>query len=73
MKANPGDRLVIKGHHVGEPDRDAEILEVRGPDGTPPFLVRWDDDGHEGLFFPSTDAVIEPVAHRSRSRAHRKA
>jgi hypothetical protein len=71
MKAKPGDRLVIKGHHVGEPDRDAEILEVRGPDGTPPFLVRWDEDGHEGLFFPSTDAVVEPVAHRARPRARR--
>ena len=49
MKAKVGDRLVIKGHHVGEPDRDAEILEVHGEDGAPPFLVRWDDDGHEGL------------------------
>ena len=71
MKANPGDRLVIKGHYVGEPDRDAEILEVHGPDGSPPFLVRWDEDGREGLFFPSTDAVIEPVAHRKRQRARR--
>ena len=52
MQANVGDRLVIKGHHVGEPDRDAEILEVRGDDGGPPFFVRWADDGHEGLFFP---------------------
>jgi hypothetical protein len=73
MKAKPGDRLVIKGHHVGEPDRDGEILEVRGPDGTPPFLVRWDEDGHEGLFFPSTDAAVEPVAHRPRPRTRRPA
>ena len=28
MQASVGDRLVIKGHHVGEPDRDAEILEI---------------------------------------------
>ena len=27
MKAAAGDRLLIKGHYVGEPDRDAEILE----------------------------------------------
>ena len=59
MKAKAGDRLVIKGHRVGEPDRDAEILEVHGEDGAPPFLVRWDEDGHEGLFFPGSDAVIE--------------
>jgi hypothetical protein len=64
MQASVGDRLVIKGHHVGEPDRAAEIIEVRGVDGGPPFLVRWDDDGHEGLFFPGSDAVIEHNPHR---------
>jgi hypothetical protein len=59
MKAARGDRLVIKGHHVGEADRDAEILEVKAADGAPPWLVRWSDDGHEGLFFPGSDAAIE--------------
>jgi hypothetical protein len=63
MKASVGDRLVIKGHHVGEPARDAEILEVHGKDGAPPYLVRWSDDGHEGLLFPSTDAEIEHFPH----------
>ena len=63
MKASVGDRLVIKGHHVGEPDRDAEILEVRGDDGSPPYLVRWEDDGHVGLFFPGSDAAIEHFRH----------
>jgi hypothetical protein len=37
------------------------IVEVRGPGGTPPFVVRWDDPGHEVLFFPGPDAVIEHV------------
>ena len=50
MRASVGDRLVIKGHHVGEPDRDAEVLEVHGQDGTPPYVVRWSEDGHEGLY-----------------------
>lgn len=68
MHANVGDRLVIKGHHVGEPDRDAEILETRGDDGAAPFLVRWDDDGHEGLVFPGADAVVQPVVHQRRRR-----
>ena len=63
MHATVGDRLVIKGHSVGDPDRDAEILEVRGPDGTPPFVVRWDDSGHETLFFPGPDAVVEHLGH----------
>ena len=64
MHAAVGDRLVIKGHHVGEPDRDAEILEVHGQDGTPPYVVRWSEDGHEGLFFPGSDAVVEHFPHR---------
>jgi hypothetical protein len=66
MQAAVGDRLVIKGHHVGEPDRDAEVMEVHGEDGAPPYVVRWDDDGHEGLFFPGSDTVIE---HSPRRRA----
>jgi Domain of unknown function (DUF1918) len=60
MRADVGDRLVIKGHHVGDSDRSAEILEVQGEDGGPPFVVRW-DDGNEGLFFPGSDAVVEHV------------
>ena len=62
MQAAVGDRVVIKGHHVGEPDRDAEILEVHGTGGTPPYVVRWSDDGHEGLFFPGPDAVVQHFA-----------
>lgn len=59
LTATVGDRLVIRGHRVGEPDRDAEIIEVRGVDGGPPFLVRWGEDGHESLLFPGTDAIIQ--------------
>jgi hypothetical protein len=53
MKANVGDVLIISGHRVGEHERDAEILEVRGQDGAPPYLVRWSDDGHVGLVHPA--------------------
>ena len=59
MQAKVGDRIIIKGHHVGAPDRDCEVLEVRGKDGEPPFLVRWEDSDHESLFFPGSDAVVE--------------
>ena len=69
MFASPGDRLFVNGHHVGEPDRDCEILEVRSTDGIPPYLVRWSDDGHEGLFFPGSDAAIEHFpAHEAGAR-----
>ena len=63
MQARVGDRIVIRGHRVGEPLRDCEVLEVRGPQGGPPFLVRWEDSGHETLFFPGSDATVEHLAH----------
>jgi hypothetical protein len=59
MHANPGDRIIIKGHRRGEPDRDGEILEVRGVDGGPPYLVRWDGSDHAALLFPGCDAVVQ--------------
>jgi hypothetical protein len=63
MHAEVGDKLVIRGHAVGERQRSATILEVRGPDGSPPYLIRWDDDLHdrpqEHLFFPGSDADVE--------------
>jgi hypothetical protein len=58
MIAVAGDRIVIKGHHTGEPDRDCEVLESHGESGAPPYLVRWSDDGRESLFFPGPDAYV---------------
>lgn len=63
MKAAVGDKIVVKGHYVGEPDRDAVVLEVHGADGDPPYLVRWSEDGHEGLYFPGTDASTVHYEH----------
>lgn len=57
MRASVGDHIVIKGHQVGSADREGEILETRGTDGAPPYVVRW-TDGREDLMFPSSDAVI---------------
>lgn len=59
MRAQVGDRLVVRSSRAGEPDREAEVIEVRGSDGSPPYLVRW-RDGHESLFFPSSDTVVKP-------------
>jgi hypothetical protein len=55
--------MLIKGHHVGEPDRDGEILEVRGPDGQPPYIVEWEDSGHQTFFYPGPDAQIVHYVH----------
>jgi hypothetical protein len=59
LEAKQGDRLLIRGRKVDVPDREAEILEVRGDHGAPPYLVRWNDDGREGLVFPGSDASIQ--------------
>jgi hypothetical protein len=60
MRAKPGDRITIRGHRAGEHEIcDCEVLEVHGADGAPPYLVRW-DDGHEAIFFPGSDAAVEP-------------
>jgi hypothetical protein len=59
MRANKGDHLVIEGNKVGSQRREAEVLEVKGEDGAPPYVVRW-TDGHEGLTYPGPDAHIVP-------------
>jgi hypothetical protein len=63
MRASVGDRIIVKGHRVGEPDRDCKVLEVRGPDGGPPYLVQWEDNGHEALYFPGSDAEVHHYEH----------
>jgi hypothetical protein len=58
MQATVGDRLHVHGRTVGTRDRIGEIIEVRGNDGAPPYLVRF-SDGHESLVYPGPDCVIE--------------
>ena len=62
MRAVRGNQIVVRGRRGGQPDRRGEVIEVRGPDGVPPYFVRWDDDGHTTLYFPGSDALIEVSA-----------
>ena len=41
MHASVGDRLVVHGRTIDTKDRSGEIVETRGPEGAPPFLVRY--------------------------------
>ncbi|MGW4689837.1 DUF1918 domain-containing protein [Streptomyces sp. NPDC004244] len=59
MRAAVGDLLRIHSRAVGLKDRQGEIVEVRGPDGEPPYLVRF-GDGHESLVYPGPDCILEP-------------
>ncbi|MBC9715539.1 DUF1918 domain-containing protein [Streptomyces sp. TRM66268-LWL] len=62
MHARVGDKLLVHGRVVGQQDRVAEVIEVLGPDGSPPFRVRF-EDGHETLMSPGPDTVVR---HRAR-------
>lgn len=72
MHATKGDRVTVHSRRVGTVDRHGEIVDVRGRNGEPPYLVRWEPDGHEGLVFPGPDCLIEASAqHTSGQPAHR--
>jgi Domain of unknown function (DUF1918) len=64
--ARAGDEVVVAGHAVGAAQRRATILEVLGDPGHERFRVRW-EDGHESLFFPGEDAVLERPTKRAKS------
>ncbi|APY89218.1 DUF1918 domain-containing protein [Streptomyces alfalfae] len=57
MRATVGDMLVLHGRTVGQHDRTAEVVEVLGADGGPPYRVRF-EDGHETLLSPGPDTVV---------------
>lgn len=61
MKAHQGDRIILAAKHIEEATRDGEVLEVRGADGDPTYLVRW-SDGHTGLLYPGPGSVLR-VGH----------
>ncbi|MFG1793620.1 DUF1918 domain-containing protein [Nocardia sp. NPDC049149] len=57
MQASVGDRLLLRGHVAGQQDRQAEVIEVFGPNGTPPYRVRF-EDGHDTLMSPGPDTLV---------------
>jgi hypothetical protein len=59
MRANEGDKLLVHGRTVGHEDRIAEVVEVLGENGAPPYRVRF-EDGHETLMSPGPDTVVRP-------------
>ncbi len=61
MQAHVGDHILVHSNAVGMPERTGEIIEARGSDGAPPYVVRF-EDGHESLVFPGPD--WEVLHHR---------
>ena len=58
MYAEVGDRLVRDGLQTGLGQQLGVIVEVRNSDGSPPYLVKWDSDGHESLHHPEPGTFV---------------
>ncbi|HEV2087518.1 MAG TPA: DUF1918 domain-containing protein [Cryptosporangiaceae bacterium] len=67
MQAHIGDRVHV--HSYSGSVQWGEVLDVRGSDGQPPYLVAF-DDGYQGLIFPSPDAVVEHTELTSDPAGH---
>lgn len=59
MKATTGDRIVTASGVVGGAVRDGVIVETRGAEGSPPYVVRWSDTGETSLVFPGPDSFVD--------------
>ena len=66
MKAAVGDHVVVASRRVDEPAREGEVREVRGADGSPPWLVRWSGRDEETLYFPGSDTVVSHAGDKDR-------
>lgn len=67
MRAAVGDRIVIASNTLNRPVRVGRVVELRHPDGSPPYLVEWSDSEQAVLLFPGSDARVEHVASESAS------
>ena len=56
MRAQPGDHIVLAGERVDQAARGGEVVSA-GPDGDPPYTVRW-DDGRTSTIYPGPGAVL---------------
>jgi hypothetical protein len=60
MKASTGDRVFVESARPGH-QQTGRIVALRHADGSPPYVVRWDDTGKETVHFPREDCRIEPA------------
>jgi Domain of unknown function (DUF1918) len=56
MEVKTGDRIAVEAEHVGEPEREGEVLEIIEGSISLTYRVRW-QDGHETLFTPAAGAM----------------
>jgi Domain of unknown function (DUF1918) len=56
MEAKAGDRIVVETEHVGDVEREGEVLEVLEGDLGIRYRVRW-RDGRETVLTPAAGSV----------------
>jgi hypothetical protein len=56
MEMKPGDRIAVETEHVGDPEREGEVLEIIEGATAVTYRVRW-RDGRETLFTPAAGAM----------------
>src|SRR5699024_444297 len=59
MRATIGDLVHTHGVTSNDGQRTGKIVEVRGANDGPPYLVRF-TDGEERLIYPGPNTVVEP-------------
>ena len=57
MRAKVGDTLVVPGPEI----RTGLVIRVLGPDGAPPYVIKWQSDGHIAMVTPGEYSRIVPA------------
>ena len=70
--AEPGDDLIVDGDGAGRAERVGTILEIRGTDSHPKYLVHWVIGDYDSLISPRPGFRIRHKAHSEAiARPHR--
>jgi Domain of unknown function (DUF1918) len=67
MQAQVGDQVTVTGQPPSDEVRHGEIIEIEGENGSPPYLVRW-QDGTESVVFLRDRTPGSSSQLRSRAR-----
>jgi hypothetical protein len=59
LRAEAGDTLVMTAEETARFPRIGQILAVLGPDGSPPYRVRWLAGEYESQVTPGPGARVE--------------
>ena len=60
MRAKVGDLLVVPGSE----SRTGLVIRVLGPDGAPPYVIKWQSDGHIAMVTPGEYSRIVPACRK---------